>query len=249
MVAGNWKMNGDIASNERLLNALRHGLEHAPLAGVDIVVCPPFPYLSQAASWLSDTAVGWGAQNVSAYPNGAYTGEVSAAMLTDLGCRWVILGHSERRQMSGETDQVVAAKTAAAVGGALGVIVCVGETLQEREAGQAEAVLGRQIDAVVPAVAGLAVERLVVAYEPVWAIGTGRTASPEMAQDAHRFIRARLAQGGLAADGVRILYGGSVKAANAPGLFAMPDIDGGLIGGAALVAEDFLGICRAAAVR
>jgi triosephosphate isomerase len=250
MVAGNWKMNGDIVSNERLLNAVRHGLEGAPLPGVDVLVCPPFPYLSQAASWLGNTAVAWGAQNVSAFPNGAYTGEVSATMLADLGCRWVIVGHSERRQLSGETDQVVAAKVEMALAQNLGVIVCVGETLQEREAGQAEAVLGRQVDAVVPVVAKLAPERLVIAYEPVWAIGTGRTASPEMAQDAHSFIRGRLAAGGYAAAGsVRILYGGSVKSANAASLFAMPDIDGGLIGGAALVAEDFLGICRAAAVR
>jgi len=243
-------MNGDIVFNERLLNAVRSGLERAPLPGVDVVVCPPFPYLAQAASWLGNTSVAWGAQNVSAYPNGAYTGEVSAAMLTDLGCRWAIIGHSERRQLAGETDPVVAAKVGMTIGQGLGVIVCVGETLDEREAGQAEQVLGRQIDAIVPAVAKLAAERLVIAYEPVWAIGTGRTASPEMAQDAHRFIRGRLDAGGFAAaDSVRILYGGSVKPANAASLFAMTDIDGGLIGGAALVAEDFLGICRAAAVR
>ena len=249
MVAGNWKMNGDIVSNEHFFTALRGGLERASVASVEIVVCPPYPYLGQVAAWLGDTALAWGAQDVAAWPNGAYTGEVSAAMLADLGCRWTIVGHSERRQLSGETDETVAAKVGMCVQQGLGVIVCVGETLAERESGVTEQVLARQVAAFAKLAASFDPARVVVAYEPVWAIGTGKTASPEMAQDAHRFIRERLAAEGVGAAGqVRILYGGSVKAANAASLFAMPDVDGGLIGGASLVAEEFLNICRAAAL-
>ncbi|RPH65338.1 MAG: triose-phosphate isomerase [Burkholderiales bacterium] len=253
LVAGNWKMNGDIVANEHLFTALRGALERASLGQVDVAVCPPYPYLGQAAAWLGDTGIAWGAQDVSAFPNGAYTGDVSASMLVDLGCRWSIVGHSERRQLAGETDDQVAAKVSMCVAHGVGVIACIGETLEEREAGATEVVLGRQVDAIVPALAGaaqpLSPERVVLAYEPVWAIGTGRTASPEMAQAAHRFVRERLAARGYRdAGAVRILYGGSVKPGIAVSLFAMPDVDGGLIGGASLVADDFLDICRAAAV-
>ncbi|MCO5106628.1 MAG: triose-phosphate isomerase [Burkholderiaceae bacterium] len=253
LVAGNWKMNGDIVSNEHLFTALRAALERASLSQVEVVVCPPYPYLGQAAAWLGDTGIAWGAQDVSALPNGAYTGDVSAAMLVDLGCQWSIAGHSERRQLAGETDDQVAAKVSMCIAHGLGVIACIGETLQEREAGETEAVLGRQVDAIARALTGspnpLPAQRVVLAYEPVWAIGTGRTASPEIAQAAHRFVRERLAQRGYGhADATRILYGGSVKPGNAVSLFAMPDVDGGLIGGASLVADDFLDICRGAAV-
>lgn len=250
LVAGNWKMNGDIVFNEHLLTALRAGVEGAMLSRMEIAVCPPFPYLGQAASLLGDSGIAWGAQDACALPNGAFTGEVSAAMLADLGCRWVILGHSERRQVAGETDDLVAAKVAMSASQGLGVIACVGETLEEREAGQTERVLARQVDAIVAALnesSKLPAECFVIAYEPVWAIGTGRSASPEMAQQAHRFIRSRLA--GIESGGqeTRLLYGGSVKSDNAANLFAMPDVDGGLIGGASLIADDFLAICRAAA--
>ncbi len=256
LVAGNWKMNGDNVFAEHLLGELRGRLEREPLSQIEVAVFPPYPYLAQAARRLHGSGVEWGAQNVCAMPNGAFTGEVSASMLVDLGCRWVIVGHSERRQIAGENDDEVAAKVAMAAAQGLGVIACVGETLDEREADRTEAVLARQVDALVGALAGLASgqsgvrippERFVVAYEPVWAIGTGRTASPEIAQHAHRFIRERLAALDGGGHATRILYGGSVKPENAASLFAMPDVDGGLIGGAALIADDFLAICRAAA--
>ncbi len=257
LVAGNWKMNGDTVFNEHLLGELRASLGREPLASVEVVVCPPFPYLAQAASRLEGSTIEWGAQDVCAKPNGAFTGEVSASMLADLGCRWVIVGHSERRQLLGETDEEVAAKAVMAVTQGLGVIACVGETLEEREADRTESVLQRQVDALVRAVGeqggkeavALPPERFVLAYEPVWAIGTGRSASPEIAQQAHRFIRSRLAPLDGGGEATRILYGGSVKPENAASLFAMPDVDGGLIGGAALIADDFLAICRAAAAR
>ena len=252
LVAGNWKMNGDIVANEQLLTALRADLGRTLLSRVEVAVCPPYPYLGQAAAWLGGTGIAWGAQNVAALPNGACTGDVSAAMLVDLGCQWAIVGHSERRQMAGETDAQVAARISTCKLHGVGVIACIGETLDEREAGRTEAVLGRQVDAIAAALVDpahrLPAQRVVLAYEPVWAIGTGRTASPEMAQAAHRFVRERLArQGYRHANATRILYGGSVKPANATGLFAMPDVDGGLIGGASLVADEFLAICRAAA--
>src|SRR5690606_8640780 len=231
---------GDIVSNEHLFTGLRAALERTSLSQVDIAVCPPFPYIGQAAAWLGDTGIALGAPNVAAFPNGAYTGEVSAAMLADLGCKWVGVGRCERRTPAGETDGIVASKLQMALAHEIGVIACVGESLEEREAGQAESVIGRQVDALAPVMAPLAADRVVIAYEPVWAIGTGRTASPETAQEMHAFIRARLRERGVrAADGIRILYGGSVKPSNASSLFAMPDIDGGLIGGASLVAEDF----------
>ncbi len=248
LVVGNWKMNGDLVANERLFTALRTSIDRQLLAQADVAVCPPFPYLGQASAWLGDTGISWGTQDVAAFENGAYTGEVSAAMAADLGCRWAIVGHSERRSLLGETDETVARKARRALEQDVGVIVCVGETLDEREQGAAEEVLARQVGAL-SGLASAGGERFVVAYEPVWAIGTGRTASPEQAQAMHAFIRDRLAAAGFAEAGrVRILYGGSVKAANASGLFAMPDIDGGLIGGAALVADDFASICRSAAL-
>lgn len=248
LVAGNWKMNGDLVSNERLFTGLRSALDGIAASAVDIVVCPPYPYIGQAAAWLGDTGIEFGAQDVAAFPNGAYTGEVSAAMLADLGCRWVIIGHSERRTLAGETDAIVADKLRMALEHEVAAIVCVGESLEEREAGRAEAVIGGQLDAVAAIIAGAGAERIVVAYEPVWAIGTGRTASPETAQEVHGFIRARLREKGVdTVDAIRILYGGSVRPSNAASLFAMPDIDGGLIGGASLVADDFMNICRGAA--
>lgn len=246
MVVGNWKMNGDREANGRLLAGLRACVDRALLDRVDVAVCPPFPYLAQVIGALEGRGIGVGAQNVAAYAVGAYTGEVSAGMLADSGCGCVIVGHSERRTLLGETDAVVAAKALLALKAGLQVIVCVGETLEERESDRTEAVLARQVDALAP-LAGLANERLVVAYEPVWAIGTGKTASVEQAQSAHRFIRGRLAEVGFpVAESIRLLYGGSVKASNAAALFAQEDIDGGLIGGAALVADEFAAICRAA---
>ena len=244
LVVGNWKMNGGLAANASLLAALRAGWQHRP--DRSLAVCVPFPYLAQAQSALEGSAIAWGAQNVSEHPSGAYTGEVSTSMLADFGCRYAIVGHSERRQFYGDSDAVVAAKTAAALAAGITPIACVGETLAEREAGATEAVVLRQLDAVLARVGrnegGADAGRLVVAYEPVWAIGTGRTATDEQAQAVHVTLRARLAAAG-AAD-IPILYGGSVKADNAAGLFAMPDIDGGLIGGASLKAGEFLAIGR-----
>ena len=232
LVAGNWKMHGSLAANRVLMDALVAGVQ-----GVGCVVCVPFPYLAQAAERLKGTAIAWGAQNVSEHAQGAYTGEVSAAMLAEFGCRYVLVGHSERRQLYGEADAVAAAKFAAAQGAGLRPIFCVGETLAERDAGRTEEVVARQVDA---ALARGKFGEAVLAYEPVWAIGTGRTATPEQAQEVHGFLRRRVG------DATRILYGGSVKAQNAAAIFAKPDVDGGLIGGASLVAADFLAICAAA---
>ncbi len=249
LVLGNWKMHGQIAFAQALIASLceHWGEQSAAPSGVQVGVCPPFPYLGLVAAHLKGTALSWGAQNLCAFEQGAYTGEVSAAMLTDLGCSWVLIGHSERRALFGETDQDVAHKTLRALSVGLVPVVCVGETLAEREAGQAEQVLARQLDAVSEVLAK-ATGEFVVAYEPVWAIGTGVTASPAQAQEAHRFLRQRLAANGVsAAAQTRILYGGSVKPGNAAELFSQADVDGGLIGGASLVAEDFLAISRAAA--
>lgn len=253
MVAGNWKLNGSVASNETLLAGIRAGLDGHPALAVDMLVCPPYPYLGlihavMKAKGLDQLGLELGAQSVATVQEGAYTGEVAAAMVRDVGCEWSIVGHSERRSLYGESDEVVAEKTRRVLESGLGVIVCVGETLDQREANETESVLGAQLDAVSPVLAmAPQPSRVVVAYEPVWAIGTGKTASPEMAQQAHAFIRERLKGNKLSfADDVRLLYGGSVKPDNAAGLFAQPDIDGGLIGGASLVAEDFLAICRAA---
>jgi triosephosphate isomerase (TIM) len=252
LVIGNWKMNGDSAMAGHLLSVLRDALAPSLLDAADVAVCPPYPYLSLAASSLAGSRIGWGAQDVSDRDNGAFTGEVSAAMLGDLGCRFALVGHSERRTLFGETDASVALKVGQCLAAGVVPVVCVGETLAEREAGQAEQVLGRQLDAVLPVLAKAAgPDRFVVAYEPVWAIGTGQTATPQQAQAMHAFIRGRLGSGGIGgvgdAAGVRLLYGGSAKPSNAAELFAQPDVDGGLIGGAALVAADFVQVCAAAA--
>ncbi len=247
-VVGNWKMNGELIANEHLFTALRASIERSMLSQVDVAILPPYPYLGQASAWLGDTEMSWGAQDVASFENGAFTGEVSASMLRDLGCRWVTVGHSERRTLLGETDDLVAHKAERALAQDIGVIVCVGETLEDREGGRTDDVLARQIDALARLTPGVRADRFVIAYEPVWAIGTGRTASPDQAQAAHVFIRSRLVQAGADAPRIRILYGGSVKPANATALFAMPDIDGGLIGGASLVAEEFVAICRSAAL-
>jgi triosephosphate isomerase len=231
LVAGNWKMHGSRAANRALLDAVLSGIEG--LDKVDCAVCPPFPYLGELAERLLKTRLAVGAQNVSEHAQGAYTGEVSAAMLAELGCRYVLVGHSERRQLYGESDAQVAAKFNAVRAAGMTPVLCVGETLAEREAGRTEEVVGRQLGAV-------KFEDGVLAYEPVWAIGTGRTATPEQAQAVHAFLRPRVPQG------TRILYGGSVKKENAAALFGLPDVDGGLIGGASLVAADFCAIARAA---
>ncbi len=246
LVAGNWKMNGELASNAVLLGAVRDGV--ALGSPFDCTVCVPFPYLYQTRSFLEGSAVSWGAQNVSQHTKGAFTGEVSGGMLSDFGCSHVLVGHSERRALFGESSAVVASKFLAAQAAGVIPILCVGETLAEREAGVTEQVVAEQLDAVLATAGAGAMVAAVIAYEPVWAIGTGRTASPQQAQDVHGFIRSRLADFDSVASGaMRILYGGSVKAGNAGELFAMPDIDGGLIGGASLDAAEFLAICAAAA--
>ena len=244
LVVANWKMHGGLEPNRVLLQGLKAG---AGKISCGMAVCAPFPYLAQLQSELTGSGLAWGAQTLSEFAQGAYTGEVSAAMLRDFACEYVIVGHSERRALYGEADAVVAAKFAAALGSGLTPILCVGETLEERESGRVEEVIFRQLDAVV-AVAGVeALGRAVVAYEPVWAIGTGKTASPEQAQEVHAMLRAYVAEkDSSVAAGLRILYGGSVKPDNAAALFAQADIDGGLIGGASLVVDDFLAICRAA---
>ena len=242
LIVGNWKMHGSRASNEELLKGV---LAAGPFAA-DVGVCVPFPYLFDTAAALADSGIRWGAQDVSAHAQGAYTGEVSAGMLAECGCRYALVGHSERRAYHQESDALVADKAAAALAHGVTPIVCVGETLEERDAGQTEAVVKRQLSAVIHQLAHCASE-IVVAYEPVWAIGTGRTASPEQAQAVHAVLRAQLQAATGHADRMTLLYGGSVKPDNAASLFGMPDIDGGLIGGASLKAADFVAICRAAA--
>jgi triosephosphate isomerase (TIM) len=241
LVAGNWKMHGSHTANAELLAGI---IASGPY-GCDVAVCVPFPYLSESAVALARSEVRWGAQDCSAHEQGAYTGEVSVGMLVEFGCRYVIVGHSERRQYHAESDQLVADKAKAALARGVTPIVCVGETLAQREAGETETVVKRQLSAVIHTLGHCAGE-MVVAYEPVWAIGTGRTASPEQAQAVHALLRAQLRAATPQADGMKILYGGSVKPDNATVLFAQPDIDGGLIGGAALKAADFVAICRAA---
>ena len=235
LVAGNWKMHGDRASNAALLEALLAGLGRE--SGVEIAVCPPYPYLGEVAMCLAGTPIACGAQNASEHMQGPYTGEVSVTMIKDLGCRYVIVGHSERRQLFGESDRAVAAKFAAVQAAGLVPILCVGETLAEREAGRTEEVVARQLAAVT---GSFSFGNAVLAYEPVWAIGTGRNATPEQAQAVHSFLRKRIPHES------RILYGGSVKAQNAAAIFAMPDVDGGLVGGASLAAKEFIDIVRAA---
>jgi triosephosphate isomerase (TIM) len=245
LVAGNWKMHGSLTENEALLGALKTGLASAG-TGLS-AVCVPFPYLAQAQAALQSSPVAWGAQDVSEHAKGAYTGEVAASMLREFGCRYVIVGHSERRTLHGENSALVARKMRAAQAQGLVPIVCVGETLAQREAGTTDAVVCEQLDAVI-AIAGVgALAQAVVAYEPVWAIGTGKTATPEQAQAVHELIRQRVASKDKAvAGGLNILYGGSVKSGNAKALFFMPDIDGALVGGASLDAGEFVAICEAA---
>ena len=241
LVVGNWKMHGSRPANAELLAAL---VAARPYGG-DVAVCVPFVYLQESAATLAGSDIRWGAQDVSAHDQGAYTGEVSAAMLAECGCRYVLVGHSERRSYHAEDDVLVAAKAQAALARGVTPIVCVGETLEQRDAGETELVVKRQLSVVIHLLAHCASE-IVVAYEPVWAIGTGRTATPEQAQSVHALLRAQLQAATGHGDRMRILYGGSVKADNAATLFAQPDIDGGLIGGASLKAADFIAICRAA---
>ena len=245
LVAGNWKMHGGLVQNQDLLKEIITGT--VGLREVHVAVCVPYPYLSQAQLLLQDTHVYWGAQNVSQHAQGAYTGEVSATMLVDFRCRYVIVGHSERRASYGEDSATVALKFKAAQAAGLTPILCVGETLAQRESAVTEQVVAEQLDAVIASEGINALAKSVIAYEPVWAIGTGKTATPAQAQDMHAFIRARIAAHDIeVAAGLKILYGGSVKANNAEELFGMPDIDGGLIGGASLIADEFITICRAA---
>jgi len=246
LVAGNWKMNGNAASSQELVAGIVAGAPQSDSA--KLLICPPFPYLAAVASQISGSRVALGAQNVSEHESGAFTGEVAPAMLRDIGCEYVIVGHSERRAMYGETSFAVAAKFKAALDAGLKPILCVGETLEQRESGGTESVVEVQLGAVIDKVGIAAFKSAVVAYEPVWAIGTGVTASPEQAQDVHRHIRGVMAgHDAEVAESTQILYGGSMKGENAAGLLAMPDIDGGLIGGASLKAGDFLAIAEAAA--
>jgi len=240
LVVGNWKMNGGLAANASLLVALLAGWK--PRGDRSMAVCVPFPYLAQVRDMLVGTPIAWGAQDLSPHAAGAYTGDVSGGMIVEFGSRFVLVGHSERRQLHGESDAVVAAKAKAALQSGLTPIVCVGESLAERDAGQWQSVVDRQFHAVAKALAP-DLPLIVLAYEPVWAIGTGRTATPEQAQEVHAFLRECLARAG--AEGVLVLYGGSVKAANAGALFAQPDVDGGLVGGASLDATEFLAIAGA----
>lgn len=240
LIAGNWKMNGSLSANATLLAELKSGLG---VVDCDIAVCVPLPYLAQCQSALAGTALTLGAQDVSAHASGAYTGEVAASMLLDFDCKYVIVGHSERRAYHGENNELVAQKTLSALQSGLTPIVCVGETLMQREAGATNAVVSDQLDAVLAMLDNSLLKKIVIAYEPVWAIGTGKTATPQMAQDVHVVLRNRVALKDTAsASVIKILYGGSMKPDNAAELLAMPDIDGGLIGGASLKAVDFLSI-------
>ena len=245
VVVGNWKLNGSLAGNETLLKAL---LREIPRDNpVACAVCVPSPYLAQVRALLEGSGIAWGAQDLSRFDQGAYTGEVSGRMLVEFGCRYVLVGHSERRTIFGETDAVTAGKYVAARKAGLTPIYCVGETLEEREGGRTQEVLARRVDALLQAYGVAGLDRGIVAYEPVWAIGTGRTATAQQADEAQAFIRARVgAKDKAVAERLPILYGGSVKAGNAAQLFAMPNVDGGLIGGASLVAEEFVAIWRAA---
>jgi triosephosphate isomerase len=242
LVVGNWKMHGGLKQNDTLLADLRAGWQ--PADAREIAVCVPFPYLWQAQAALSGSPVRWGAQNVSEHPPGAHTGEVAAAMVAEFGCRYAIVGHSERRAMHCETDDAVAAKAAAALDAGLIPIICVGETLEQRDTGETKAIVLRQLAAVIARL-GKRIATTVVAYEPIWAIGTGKTATAEQAQEVHALLRDRLrADDAMAADAL-LLYGGSVKAGNAKALFACPDVDGALVGGASLKADEFLSIASA----
>ncbi|APR36405.1 triose-phosphate isomerase [Paraburkholderia sp. SOS3] len=244
LVVGNWKMHGRLADNKLLLQAVSQGAGGLP-DEVGIGVCVPCPYLAQAQALLNGSRVAWGVQDISAHEQGAFTGEVAAEMAVEFGASYAIVGHSERRAYHLESAELVATKALRALEAGLTPIVCVGETLEQREAGETENVIGMQIDAVLAKLSSDQVSRIVVAYEPVWAIGTGKTATAEQAQAVHAFLRARIAAKGQAA-GVALLYGGSVKPENAEQLFRQQDIDGGLIGGASLKHTDFLAICEAA---
>lgn len=250
LVIANWKMHGDISSNHLLLKAVIDGLGDYQQA--DYVICPPNPYLFQARELLSNTHIAWGGQNANQHDKGAFTGAVAAHMLTDLGCTYVLLGHSERRVLFNETNLTAAARFDASVKAGLTPVLCVGETLAEHEAGLTEVIVASQMDAVMATLndqsfAAAMQVNMVFAYEPVWAVGTGKTATPEQAQTVHAFIRNRIAmRNAEAANHVRIIYGGSIKASNAKKLFAMPDVDGGLVGGASLAADEFIAICKAA---
>jgi triosephosphate isomerase (TIM) len=246
LVVGNWKMHGRLAVNAALLEGVARGAEALPQE-VRVGVCVPHPYLAQAQALLGGSRVAWGAEDISAHEQGAYTGEVAAGMVADFEAAYAIVGHSERRAYHGESSELVAAKAQRALAAGLTPIVCVGETLEERESGATESVVGAQLNAVLGVLTADEAARIVVAYEPVWAIGTGRSATSEQAQQVHAFLRARLAAKGAQAAGVLLLYGGSVKPENAAELFRQADIDGGLIGGASLKAGDFLAICAAAA--
>lgn len=241
LVVGNWKMNGNLRENTELLAKVVAGLQGKH--NVDVVICPPFPYLMHTGSLLSGSSMLLGAQTASEYTKGAYTGEVSASMLADLDCKFVIIGHNERRRIQGETDELIARQFVAVQQAGLVPILCVGESLQDRERERHLETIGRQLNAVFVHTGKHVFRNAVLAYEPVWAVGTGKTATPEQAEEVHRFIRSQL--GELAGD-IRILYGGSVKAHNAGQLFALPDIDGALLGGASLDADEFLAICKAA---
>jgi len=241
-VAGNWKMNGSLEANQQLIDGIKAG------SGVkaEMAVCPPAVYIPQIADLLTGSDISWGGQDVCEQVSGAYTGQISAAMLLEMKCKYVIVGHSERRTLNGESDELVAEKYATALAAGLKPILCIGELLEERESGDTESVVARQLNAVLDKVGIEGIGAGVIAYEPVWAIGTGKTASPQQAQDVHAFIRQILTgKDASVAEKVQILYGGSVKPDNAAELFAMTDIDGGLIGGASLDAESFLGICQA----
>jgi triosephosphate isomerase (TIM) len=251
LVVGNWKMHGSLPGNARLFEALKHGVIQSGMQECEVAVCVPHVYVPQASQALLGSAVAWGAQDCSAHPQGAYTGEVSCAMLTDFGCRYVIVGHSERRQHHAESSQTVSQKMLRVLESGLNPIVCVGESLNEREAGQTQAVVAGQVQAAIDALkqAGQMqwIWRVVIAYEPVWAIGTGKTATPVQAQEVHAAICAQWqAAFGPDSKHLRVLYGGSMKASNAASLMAQPDINGGLVGGASLVAEEFLAIVAAA---
>jgi triosephosphate isomerase (TIM) len=245
VVVGNWKLNGSLSGNETLLGAL---LREIPGTGsAACAVCVPYPYLAQVQELLRGSRIEWGSQDCSRFDQGAYTGEVSGRMIAELGARYAIVGHSERRTLFGDTDAIVVEKYAAARRAGLTPIFCIGETLEQRDRGETEAVLERQLDALLKTSGAAVLEGGIVAYEPVWAIGTGKTATSKQAEEAHVFIRQRISGHDAAiAEKVTILYGGSVKGSNAAELFAMPNVDGGLVGGASLVKEEFVAIWRAA---
>ncbi len=245
LIAGNWKMNGSRSSNSALLDGIKAGI--GEIKSAEVAICAPYVYLADVEQQLAGSPIAWGAQNLSTEEKGAFTGEIAASMLLDFKCKYVIVGHSERRTLYGEDDDIVTKKFAVAHSAGLKPILCVGETLEEREQGITEDVIARQINAVMNTLGANVLADGVVAYEPVWAIGTGITATPQQAQDVHAFIRKLIGhQDPGVAEQIRIQYGGSMNAGNAADLLAMHDIDGGLIGGASLKAEDFLTICRAA---